>query len=244
MENTRPASSRTALALALAVFLGLVGLGLLLRNAAISVRATERTVSVKGLSEREVPADVAAWPITFQVVGNDLDDLFAEVTENAGTVRDFLAGFGIEGDAVTLGPPAVTDRLAQNWGNEQNVRFRYSATGTVTVYTTDVDAVREAMSSVVELGKRGVVIGDDRYSHPGGERFLFTGLSALKPEMIEEATKNARAVAEKFAVDSGSRLGKIRTASQGLFTINDRDSTTPHIKKVRVVSTVEYYLAD
>ena len=107
---------------------------------------------------------------------------------------------------------------------------------------TDVEAVRKAMKDVISLGQKGVAVTGEAYQSQ--TQFEFTGLAGLKPAMIEEATKNARAVAEKFADDSDSRLGKIRSAQQGQFSIENRDSTTPHIKKVRVVSTVEYYLAD
>jgi len=112
----------------------------------------------------------------------------------------------------------------------------------VTVYTGKPDAVRVAMNKLVELGKQGIVFSGGGYQ--GGTQYLYTKLNELKPEMIEEATRKAREVAEKFARDSDSRLGKIKSAQQGQFTIEDRDSSTPYIKKVRVVSTVEYYLSD
>jgi hypothetical protein len=134
------------------------------------------------------------------------------------------------------------DRHAQAYGDTANIMYRYSGGSTVTVYSNDVEAVRNAMKDVIALGKNGVALSGEEYQNQ--TQFVFSGLAALKPEMIEEATKNARAVAEKFAEDSESRLGKIRSAQQGQFSIENRDSTTPHIKKVRVVSTVEYYLAD
>jgi hypothetical protein len=120
--------------------------------------------------------------------------------------------------------------------------YRYTATSTVTVYSSDVAAVRKAMQDVISLGQKGVALSGEGYQSQ--TQFEFTGLAKLKPAMIEEATKNARSVAEKFAEDSDSRLGKIRSAQQGQFSIEDRDSTTPYIKKVRVVSTVEYTIAD
>ncbi|MGB1558306.1 MAG: SIMPL domain-containing protein, partial [Oceanococcaceae bacterium] len=141
------------------------------------------------------------------------------------------------------GAPQVTDLHAQQYGDKSQIRYRYTAQATVTVYSQNVEATRQAMGNLVELGKRGVVVGANYYGN-GGTQFLYTGLSSLKPDMIEEATRNARAVAEKFAQDSDSHLGKIRQASQGQFSISDRDASTPHIKTVRVVSTVEYYLSD
>ena len=233
-----------ALLLGLFVAAGLIASGYLLGNAALKVKSLDRTVTVKGLSEREVPADLAAWPLNFQAAANDIDEIYAAVETNVATIRRFLQTYGVSPDEITLSPPQVTDLHAQNWGDKRHLKFRYTANATVTVYTDKVDAVRDAMANIIDLGKQGVVIGGNQYSGPGSNLFLFTGLSGIKPEMIEEATKNARAVAKKFAQDSDSNLGKIRSARQGVFSINDRDATTPHIKKVRVVSTIEYYLTD
>jgi len=224
------------------LFAGLVALGLLLGNAAMRVKSLERTVAVKGLSEREVPADIAIWPLTFREASNDLNALFESIQRKNAQIAEFLAGHGIAKEAVTISPPNVTDRHAQAYGDTANIAYRYTGGSTVTVYSSDVEAVRNAMRDVIALGKKGVALSGEDYQNQ--TQFVFSGLAELKPAMIEEATRNARAVAEKFAADSESRLGKIRSASQGQFSIENRDSTTPHIKKVRVVSTVEYYLAD
>jgi len=221
---------------------GCVALGLLLGNAAMRVKSLERTVVVKGLSEREVPADVAIWPLAFRDASNDLNALFEIIQRKNGLIAEFLVGHGIAKEAITISPPAITDRHAQAYGDTANIAYRYTGGSTVTVYTNDVEAVRNAMKDVIALGKKGVALSGEEYQNQ--TQFVFSGLAELKPAMIEEATKNARAVAEKFAADSDSRLGKIKSAWQGQFTIENRDSTTPHIKKVRVVSTVEYYLAD
>jgi hypothetical protein len=224
------------------LFAGLAALGLLLGQGAMRVKSLERTVAVKGLSEREVPADVAIWPLTFREASNDLNALFETIQRKNALITEFLAGHGIVTEAITISPPAVADRHAQAYGDTSNIVYRYSGSSTVTVYTNDVEAVRKAMKDVIALGKKGVALSGEEYQNQ--TQFVFSGLAELKPAMIEEATKNARAVAEKFAADSESRLGKIKSASQGQFSIENRDSTTPHIKKVRVVSTVEYYLAD
>ncbi|HEY7753773.1 MAG TPA: SIMPL domain-containing protein [Steroidobacteraceae bacterium] len=221
---------------------GLVALGLLLGNAAMRVKSLERTVAVKGLSEREVPADIAIWPLTFREASNDLNALFESMQRKNAQIAEFLAGHGIAKEAITISPPNVTDRHAQAYGDTANIAYRYTGGSTVTVYSSDVEAVRNAMKDVIALGKKGVALSGEDYQNQ--TQFVFSGLAELKPAMIEEATRNARAVAEKFAADSESRLGKIKSASQGQFSIENRDSTTPHIKKVRVVSTVEYYLAD
>jgi hypothetical protein len=234
--------SRSLVVVGASLLLGFIALGWLVGNYALRVKKFDRTVVVKGLSEREVPADVAIWPLTFQEANNDLAALFAGVQKKDAQVADFLLGHGIAKDAITVGPPVVIDRYAQAYGDTRNAMYRYTATSTVTVYTSDVEAVRKAMQDVISLGQKGVALSGEGYQSQ--TQFQFTGLSKLKPGMIEEATKNARSVAEKFAADSDSRLGKIRSAQQGQFSIEDRDSTTPYIKKVRVVSTVEYHLAD
>jgi uncharacterized protein len=234
--------SRSLVVVGASLLLGFIALGWLLGNYAVRVKKFDRTVVVKGLSEREVPADVAIWPLTFQEAGNELNGVFTSLQKKNALITEFLAGHGISKEAITVGPPVVNDRYAQSWGDTGNVVYRYTATSTVTVYSNDIEAVRKAMRDVISLGQKGVALSGEGYQ--GQMQFEFTGLSKLKPEMIEEATKNARAVAEKFAADSDSRLGKIRSAQQGQFTIENRDSMTPHIKKVRVVSTVEYHLAD
>jgi hypothetical protein len=234
--------SRSLVVVGASLLLGLIALGWLIGNYAMRVKKFDRTVVVKGLSEREVPADVAIWPLTFQQADNDLAALFAGLQKKDQIVTGFLAGHGIAADAITIGPPVVVDRYAQAYGDTRNAMYRYTATSTVTVYSSNVGAVRKAMQDVISLGLKGVALSGEGYQSQ--TQFQFTGLSKLKPEMIEEATKNARSVAEKFAADSDSRLGNIRSAQQGQFSIEDRDSTTPYIKKVRVVSTVEYHLAN
>lgn len=234
--------TRSMLILGAFLLAGLAALGLLLGHAAMRVKSLERTVVVKGLSEREVPADVAIWPLAFREASNDLNALFETIQRKNVQITGFLDGHGIAKEAITISPPEVTDRHAQAYGDTANIAYRYTGSSTVTVYTNEVEAVRNAMKDVIALGKKGVALSGEGYQSQ--TQFVFSGLSELKPAMIEEATKNARAVAEKFAADSGSRLGRIRSASQGQFSIENRDSTTPHIKKVRVVSTVEYYLVD
>ena len=236
--------SRTgeAFLLGLFIFLGLAALGYLVSETALKVKGMDRIVTVKGLAEREVPADIAIWPVGFNEAGNDLEQLYADVGNKSDIIVAFLKQQGFGNDEITLSPPSVIDRQAQNYGNSNNIAFRYTASAVVTVYSRQVERVREAMKQVSGLGKRGIALAGQNYENR--TQFLFTGLNALKPTMIEDATKNAREVAVKFAKDSNSTLGKIKTARQGQFTISDRDSSTPYIKKIRVVSTLEYYLSD
>lgn len=135
--------------------------------------------------------------------------------------------------------PQISDKYANEYGSNDRA-FRYIATNVVTVCTDKVDVVLELMSKQSDLLKKGIVTGGNSWENP--VEFKYEGLNGIKPEMIEEATKNAREAAEKFAKDSDSRLGKIKTANQGTFSIENRDSNTPYIKKVRVVTYVTYYL--
>jgi len=243
-DNAPPPARNDGAALLLGLFvaLGLTALGYLLSDGLLRFKALDRTVSVKGLSEREVPADVAIWPIKFSETSNDLGGLYAALQSKGELVRVFLLESGFEEGEISLSAPAIVDRKAQAYGDSQRVEFRYAGSTTVTVYTHQVDRARAAMQRLVELGKQGVAISGEEYG--ARTEFVFTKLNELKPEMVEEATRSAREVAEKFARDSQSQLGRIRTASQGLFSIQDRDGNTPYIKRVRVVSTVEYYLVD
>jgi hypothetical protein len=231
-----------AFILGAAIFLGLAVLGYFVSNIAISLKRFERTVTVKGLSEREMPANIAIWPIKFNEASNDLNDLFSTMENKTSLIIDFLKANGFNHDEISMSAPAILDRLAQGYVEPNKIKFRYYATSTITVFTANVDMVRKMMKKLVELGKKGIAI--EGQGHGTKTEFLFTKLNEIKPQMIEEATKNAREVAEKFAKDSKSVLGKIKHARQGQFSIADRDSNTPYIKKVRVVSTVEYYLTD
>jgi hypothetical protein len=243
MENQmRTSSGLNLLWLGLSIMLGLAALGYLLGHAAIEVKEYERTVTAKGLSEREYPADEVIWPISFSVAGNELGAVYEELDQTSKRVSDFLATAGVKAEEVTLATPILTDKLAQAWGDGQRAEYRYVANRTITVYSSQVAAVRSAMGGLLELGKQGIAFTGDQYQNQ--VEYLFTRLNEIKPEMIEEATRNAREVASKFAADSDSQLGKIRSASQGQFSIEPRDTNNPHIKKVRVVSTVEYYLSD
>lgn len=224
------------------IFLGLAVLGYLLSSAALEIKGYERSVTVKGLSEREYDADIVIWPIQFTEADNDLGQLYNSIESSTQKINEFLEQSGIPSNEITLSSPAITDKSAQQYSNTQRADFRYTAVQTVTVYSKNIQAVRSVMSSLSQLGKQGIVFTGGNYQSK--TEYLFTRLNEVKPEMIEEATRKAREVAQKFALDSNSSLGKIKRASQGQFSISDRDNNNPHIKKVRVVSTVEYYLSD
>lgn len=230
-----------ALLLGAGILLGLAALGYLMGSAVDRFKGYERTVTVKGLAEREVPADIVIWPIQFTAASNDLSKLYANIATSSERIEQFLGEQGIAADAVSVSMPAVTDKSAQQYGG-QRPEFRYTALQTVTVYSDQVDKVRAAMEKLAGLGREGIAFS--RTNYQGQTEYIFTGLNRLKPQMVEQATVEARRVAQKFAEDSDSVLGKIKRAAQGQFSIRDRDKNNPHIKKVRVVSTIEYYLSD
>jgi hypothetical protein len=239
MNQTNKAN---ALILGISIFLGLTALGYLLGRAAIDFKEYERSVTVKGLSERELPADIVIWPIVFTESGNDLGALYNSIEAGKKSIEAFLVSKGIAAAEISHSLPSITDKSAQEYTNGQKAEFRYVAIQTVTVYSSNVPRVRKAMNELSELGKRGIAFKGEDYQNQ--TEYLFTSLNKIKPEMIQEATTKAREVALKFAEDSNSKLGKIKQASQGQFSIDPRDKNNPHIKKIRVVSTVEYYLSD
>lgn len=223
------------------LFAGLCGLGYQLSHSALEIKQLERTVEVKGLSEREVKADIAIWPITFSIADNDLSALYQNIQNKNASILAFLKSNGFNTDEASISAPSVVDKQAREYGDAgANSKYRYTASSTITVYSSQVDKVRDTMIKVSELGQQGIPIAGDSYN----TQFIYSKLNDIKPAMIEEATKSARESANKFAKDSDSTLGKIKRANQGTFSIENRDAGTQHIKKVRVVSTVEYYLSD
>ncbi|MDY6969388.1 MAG: SIMPL domain-containing protein [Spirochaetota bacterium] len=222
--------------------IGLIILGYLISSSIVRIKEMDRTVIVKGLSEREAPANIAIWPIKFSEAGSDLNKVISAVQLKNNHIIKFLKKNNFDENEITISAPSIIDRHVQEYFDSTKVKFRYSARSTITVYTDKVGKVIESMKKLVELGKRGIAISSQDYQRR--TEFIFSNLNDIKPKMIEEATKNARQVALKFAKDSNSKLGKIKHARQGQFSIYNRDSNTPHIKKIRVVSTIEYYLSD
>ncbi len=224
------------------LIIGLSLFGLILGNNAIRYKEYERTVTVKGLSERDYKADIVIWPIQFSLASNSLDDIYKSMDDTTKIITSFLKDSGIEEKEISYSSLGITDKFAQQYGDQNKTEFRYTTSQTVIVYSKNIDTVRNLMEKISDLGKQGIVFTNQNYDSK--IEYIFDRLNQVKPAMIEEATKDARGVAEKFASDSKSQLGKIKSASQGQFSITDRDKNNPHIKKVRVVSTVAYYLLD
>lgn len=216
-------------------------LGILLKCGFDNFSQKDRCVSVKGLSEIDVPADKVICPLVFKEIGDNLHDIYVNVNAKNRAVVSFLKNKGIAESDITIAAPEILDLQAERYGSD-HINYRYNVTSVVMVSSSDIKTVQKVIEQQSELLTRGIALvsGDYRYN----VSYEFTKLNEIKPQMIEEATKNARAAAEKFAADSDSRLGKIKRATQGQFSISDRDSYTPSIKHVRVVTTVEYYLQD
>ena len=207
----------------------------------VSFKDRDRVVIVKGLSEREVKADKVTWSLQYKELGNDPSAMYSLLEQKNRIVVNFLKAEGISDAEISVNPPTISDRQADNYGNEI-MNYRYKATCVITVTSSDVEKVRRLMRRQAELMKQGVAIVCEEFGGNTAVTYEFTRLNDIKPTMVEEATKNARMTAEKFAEDSGSKLGGIRSATQGQFSIENRDSNTPYIKRVRVVNTIEYML--
>lgn len=239
----KKSNNKSIIVLGLFIFLGLSSLGYFLSSAAIKYKEYERTVSVKGLSQKDIKADLVLWPIKFTLLSNDLNDIYSLIEKDTSKITKFLKDNGITKDEITIYNPNVIDKLADRYSSSQRIaQFRYIAYRTITVYSKNVDKVRRTISKLPSLGKAGISLSQNTYENK--VEYYFTKLTEVKPSMIEESTKNARAVALKFAKDSSSKLGKIKKARQGQFSISSRDKNTEHIKRVRVVSSIEYYLSD
>ena len=223
---------------------GIVIAGWLLYRGVVHFKDSDRVVSVKGLSEKEVKADRVIWPLVYKLAGNDVASLYNTIENNNSKIVSFLVSNGIAEDEITVSPAEVVDMDAERYVS-QGVKYRFNVTSVLTVSTDKVDLVVDLMSRQGDLLRQGIAVGSgDDYRYR--TQFLYTSqsLNEIKPVMIEEATRNARVAAEKFARDSESRLGKIKRANQGQFSISDRDANTPYIKTVRVVTSVDYLLKD
>lgn len=225
----------------LLIGVGLLLLGLCMKSGIDDFAHRDRIVTVRGLAQRDIPANKVTWPIVSKLTGDDLKSLYTQVQSIDSAITTFLKTNGITDAEISVNPPAVTDLKADQY-NAANAPYHYSVTAVVTVTSSRVELVRKLINRQTELMAQGIAITAGDYNFP--TLYEYTDLNTIKPAMIAEATQNARKAADKFAEDSHSKLGKIKTASQGQFSIDDRDQYTPQIKTVRVVSTIEYYLKD
>lgn len=196
----------------------------------------DRAVTVKGLSTREVEADYAVWPLSYAWSGNDLPALYQRLEQVTERVRRHLLSLGFEEQDIRQGAVTVENNWANYYGDHRP-EYKYTLTSSLIVSTDKVPLVVASQGKESELLKEGIIVKTEQWRLD----YQYNGLPELKPSMIEEATRNARAVAQKFADDAQCSLGSIRRASQGQFTI-ENDEYQPWIKHVRVVTTVDYYL--
>jgi len=229
-----------ALILAIGIFFGCRAI----KQGIVQFKEMDRIVTAKGLCEREMKADKVTWSLKFKELGNDPAELYERIEKDNAIIIGFLKSNGLTDEEISLAPPTMVDQQANMSYSNEMVRYRYKANCVVTVVSKNVDLVRNLVNKQPELMRQGVTIVGNEYDDESTVSYEFTGLNDIKPEMIAEATKNARKTAERFAEDSESELGKIRTADQGQFSIENRDKNTPWLKNVRVVTTVVYYLKD
>ena len=196
----------------------------------------DRAVTVKGLSTREVEADYAVWPLAYGCSGNDLPALYDKMEKVTARVKKHLLNLGFEEADIRQGSISVNDNWENYYGNNRP-EYKYTLSTSLIVSTDKVKQVVAAQGKESELLKEGIIVKTEKWNLD----YQFNGLPELKPSMIEEATQNARAVAQKFADDAQCSLGSIRRASQGQFTI-DADEYQPWVKHIRVVTTVDYFL--
>lgn len=217
------------------IAVGILCLGWFIKAGIDDFANKDRKVTVKGLAEREVPADKVTWSIGTKVTGDNLPLLYESINQRTTKIKDFLKQNGIEEKEITVNPPSISDLEAREWG-DNNKNFRYIVSTTITVATNKVEQVNKAIFKQAELLKQGVAIDNS------DAQYEYASFQQMKPEMMAEAIKNAQKTAEQFAEASHSKLGKIQTAGQGQFEIDDRDQNTPYIKKLRVVTTITYSL--
>ncbi|MGA7379784.1 MAG: SIMPL domain-containing protein [Terriglobales bacterium] len=256
MNATSQTDRRGMALLGLLLALGLVGGGWILGSQIKATRLSDRYVTVKGLVERKVKSDLAIWTLSYKEAGDDLTGVYSKTEADRKTILQFLDQQGIQSAEIELGIIRVVDTQANEYGGGNRAPHRYIVEQQITVRTSRVDQVAAAAQKTMQLLQKGIVLT----SNPGqGLAYKFTGLNSIKPDMITEATRNARSAADRFASDSGSRVGSIRQANQGIFSILPADQggdtgepgdggyggmgpDSSLMKTVRVVTTVEYYL--
>jgi uncharacterized protein len=234
----------------LLIAVGLIVGGWALGSQIKATRLSDRYVTVKGLVERKVKSDLATWPLSYKEAGDDLASLFTKTESDRKVIHDFLKAQGFQDAEIEEGQIRVVDTQAREYGGADRSPHRYIVEQQITVSTARVDAIAAAAQKTIMLLQKGIVLSNDRGL---GVTYTFTGLNAIKPDMITEATRNARKAADRFAADSGSQVGSIRQANQGVFSIlaaedsgiqNDYGNPggSSLMKTVRVVTSIEYYL--
>lgn len=200
-----------------------------------------RTVTVRGLCEKEVDADMAVWKVSYSIPGNELIPIQEQLQEKTKILEEYLAEFQLTKEDYSVLAPEITDTNLNLYIDKSKNDYRYLAKQSILIRSGKVANVKDANSETQKLLSKGIAIESDYDNHISYE---FNGLNEIKPEMIAKATESARQAAEQFAHDSKSRVGKIQSATQGLFTIENAAVGLEEKKRVRVVTTVVYTLID
>lgn len=225
----------TTIVASLILAAGLFCLGWSIRSGINNMASRDREVSVKGLAEKEVQANQVTWPIQYSIAGDDLIALYDKMTINNQKIVKFLTTNGIPESDISIGTPDTYNATTNRYSSD-TFKYNYSLSCTVTVSTSKVEKVQELLQRQGELLKEGIPFSNSYIDYE------YTLLNQVKPTLLAEATKNARDAASQFAKDSGSKVGKMKSANQGQISIDD--TSNPAIKKIRVVSTIVYYLED
>ena len=234
MEETKSCNKK-GLVLGISIIIAAFVLGLMLVFTVRTLKSFDDTVTVRGLCEKEVPADRVAYRINYNEKANSIAEVRQIIDQHNAAIVKLLKDAGIDDSEIFYGSPSIDDRYT--WSNDvSRITFRYQANQSISVYTSKMDIVKKLQNTLEnDLLKQDILAS-------GYADYQFLGLNEIKPAMIAESLEKARESAEEFAKNSHSKIGKMRTASQGYFEVEDLDENTPQIKKVRVVTTVEYYL--
>lgn len=201
-------------------------------------------VTVKGLAETDVEANLAIWEIKFVATGNDVVKTKNDLEKQTDAIVNFLHDNGFNDNEIEMGGTETNDLMANPYRGNETITSRFILTRTMTLRSNQVHNVAETYTKTGDLISQGVVF-ENRYDSPIS--YIFTNLNEIKPQLLETATKNARQAALEFAKSSDSKVGKIHSANQGVISILPRDNANaPESqqinKRVRVVATVEYFL--
>jgi hypothetical protein len=235
----------------LGLIIGLAAGGWFIGQGMARFKSDTRTVTVKGLVEREVKSDQAVWALGLRRASDSLPDAHQRITADRDAVLAFLTKQGFTVVEIERQPTKTVDKLARDYAGQQSERFRYVVTTAVVVKTANVELVRAATGATEELLRAGVILDGGNEGGPANPRFVVSKFNALRPQLLADATKNAREIATQFAADSGATVGVIRSANQGniqIFGTDGNDESAPFsatstpAKKIRVVSTFEFEL--
>lgn len=251
-DNERHPTVVAATIVATCLLIGLTAAGYFIGRGTARFKSDLRTVTVKGLVEREVKTDEAVWTLSLRRASDDLKDVHAKISADRDAVLAFLQKRGFKETEIARQPTRTLDKLAREYGQPQaNERFRYLVTTAIVARTADIDLVQKSLGETEELLRAGVILDGEREGGAANPRYLLSKFNDLRPQLLADATKNARTIAQQFAADSGVTVGKIRSANQGsiqIFGSDGNDESNPYsptstpMKKIRVVSTFEFEL--